>query len=189
MPIRCSSCHVGTFEPTTVDRVDRSTWMGLSPVDVPHAPGLRCSHCGEVTWEGTTLEAIAEELARQLVADSSPLAPEEVRYLRTYLGLTQAELATQLGVDRTTVARWDKADRPLRHDEALGLRALVALHLLAARPSLATALAARFTTPPPAERTAPYVVSSDVFAVTSAAPVLPTTSRVGQGARADGSGR
>jgi DNA-binding transcriptional regulator YiaG len=167
MSIRCSTCHVGTFEPTTVDRADLSALMGLSPVEVHHAPALRCTHCGEVTWEGTTLDAIAYELARQLVADSSHLAPDEVRYVRKYLGLTQADLATRLGVDRNTVARWEIADRPLRHGEAIALRALVALHLIAARPSLAASLQARFTTPPPAGRSAPYVVSSDVFDVAS----------------------
>lgn len=167
MPIRCSRCSAGFLEAAIVPQADVSNLVGLSPVEVRNAPVLRCTHCRALSWEGPALEAIEHELARQLVADSSHLNPGEVRYLRKYLGLTQADLATRLGVDRTTVARWETADRPLRHGEALGLRALVALHLISKRPSLATALQARFTTPPPAERTAPYVVSSDVFAVAS----------------------
>lgn len=166
-PVRCSGCSAGLLEPAVVPQADVSDLVGLSPVEVRQAPVLRCTPCGALSWEGPALEAIEYELARQLVADSSHLNPSEVRYLRKYLGLTQADLATRLGVDRTTVARWQTADRPLRHGEALALRALAALHLIAQRPAMAQALHARFADPPPAERTSPYVVPSTVFALAS----------------------
>lgn len=165
MSLRCSQCSTGHLEEAVVPQADVSDLVGLSSVQVRGAPVLRCGCCGALSWEGPVLEAIEREVARQLVSDSSFLDPDGVRYLRKYLGLTQAALATRLGVDRTTIARWETADRPLRHGEALGLRALVALHLVAERPALASSLQKRFATPPPAERSEVHIVPSEVFEV------------------------
>ena len=167
MSLRCSQCSAGQLEEAVLPQADVSDLVGLSSVQALGAPVLRCNHCGAVSWEGPVLEAIEREVARQLVSDSSHLAPDGVRYLRKYLGLTQAGLAVRLGVDRTTVARWETADRPLRHGEALGLRALVALHLVAERPALASQLRERFANPPPAECSGSHVVPSEVFDLAS----------------------
>lgn len=167
MSFRRSRCPVGVPDAVVVPQADVSDLVGPSPVEVRNAPGLHGTHCRAPSWEGSALEATQHELARRLVADRSHVASEEVRYLHGYLGLTQADLTARLGVERTTVASRGTADHPLHRGEALGLRALVALHLIVKRYSLSTKLHARFTTPPSAERTAPYVVSSKVFAVAS----------------------
>ena len=39
------------------------------------------------------------------------MTPEEIRQYRGRLGLTQAELATMLGVDPVSVSRWERGVR------------------------------------------------------------------------------
>ena len=49
-----------------------------------------------------------------MVASSTtnPLASLGVRAIRDQLGLTQEELATQLGVSKRTIFRWEHPDAP-----------------------------------------------------------------------------
>ena len=42
---------------------------------------------------------------------SATVSPEELKWVRARLGLTQTQLATQLGVTQNTVARWEIGDR------------------------------------------------------------------------------
>lgn len=39
--------------------------------------------------------------------------PEEIRFLRGFLGLASADLARRLGVSAATVSRWERSDQPL----------------------------------------------------------------------------
>jgi transcriptional regulator with XRE-family HTH domain len=39
--------------------------------------------------------------------------PDELQRIREALGMTQAELADELGVHRVTVARWETGDRTI----------------------------------------------------------------------------
>jgi Predicted transcriptional regulators len=57
------------------------------------------------------------------------MAPAALKRLRARLGLTQAELAGQLGVRRNTVARWEMGLHPI--------------------PSMAVRLLAQLATQPP----------------------------------------
>jgi transcriptional regulator with XRE-family HTH domain len=47
------------------------------------------------------------------------------RYLRRFLGLTQAELATKLNVNRVTVAKWESGEADISPHHDMALRALV----------------------------------------------------------------
>lgn len=49
----------------------------------------------------------------------------DIRDIRTSLGLTQAELATRLGIHQTSVSRMEKGDIPLDARTELALVALV----------------------------------------------------------------
>jgi DNA-binding transcriptional regulator YiaG len=54
----------------------------------------------------------------------SLVKPDEVKAIRKRLGLTQAALATQLGVRREAVARWEIGTRPVTGPVALAIRSL-----------------------------------------------------------------
>ena len=77
-------------------------------------------------WEAGNHTPRAErlpELARVLGCEPSDLveAPSKLADYRTLAGLTQAALATQLGVSRMTVAQWESGLMPIavRHHERL----------------------------------------------------------------------
>jgi DNA-binding transcriptional regulator YiaG len=60
-------------------------------------------------------------IGSDLVDLQRPLSGNELRFLRTELGLPQAALAAALGVDAQTVARWEKeeTDPPRTTDAAI----------------------------------------------------------------------
>lgn len=92
--------------------------------------------------EGVSIEnadALDREIAICVISSYGRLRGQEVRFIRSLLGTSQAELATRLGVKRLTVARWEKApitpipgpaDRTLRVVAAKGLFGDKALGLI-----------------------------------------------------------
>lgn len=94
----------------------------------------RCRGCGEVYLTLEAANAVQIEAARRLRRARGLLAPDEIRAIRTSLGLSQAAFERLLGTGPKTGVRWEKgtvfqsatADRLMR--------------LLAARPELATLL-------------------------------------------------
>jgi transcriptional regulator with XRE-family HTH domain len=47
----------------------------------------------------------------QSMATSTVVKPSELQRIREALGLTQAQLAEEIGVHRVTVAKWEAGDR------------------------------------------------------------------------------
>lgn len=78
-------------------------------------------HEGESYVSVTDVDGLHKAIGRHLVMHRKVLAPEEVRFLRKTLGLTQAELAAKLGNTVQSVARWEKAqcDMPATADKLL----------------------------------------------------------------------
>lgn len=56
------------------------------------------------------MDGLWKAIARHLVTKKKVLAPKEIRYLRTQMGLTQVELANLVRVSDQTVARWEKGE-------------------------------------------------------------------------------
>src|SRR5512141_2023438 len=105
--IRCSDCGQGTMIEGRVQDYDASALVGLDAVVLRSAPALVCDRCGHVMFEGKVVEEVTHELARLIVRHGEDLRPEEIRFLREVMGMTQAELAERLGVSRATVNRWE----------------------------------------------------------------------------------
>jgi HTH-type transcriptional regulator / antitoxin MqsA len=94
----------------------------------------RCRSCGEVYLTLDAANVVQLEAARRLRRARGLLTPDEIRSIRTSLGLSQAGFERLLGTGPKTVVRWEKgtvfqsatADRLMR--------------LLAARPELTALL-------------------------------------------------
>lgn len=67
----------------------------------------RCPACEE--WEVSIpcIEDLHRLLAEIVIRKPSRLTPEEIRFLRTFLGWSGADFARIFGVDRATVSRWE----------------------------------------------------------------------------------
>jgi DNA-binding transcriptional regulator YiaG len=79
-------------------------------------------HDGELYASVAETEALHRRIGEYLVATRKELAPEEIRFLRKTMDLTQSELGRWIGQSSQAVARWEKgqtdipgpADRLLR---------------------------------------------------------------------------
>jgi len=72
--------------------------------------------------------AIADGIARK----TSGINGRELRFLRTELGLTQAELASAISKDVQTVGRWERGEYPMDPTADTVIRMLVFQHIAGA---------------------------------------------------------
>jgi len=70
-------------------------------------------HAGEQVIKIPHVKKLHRLIAQMLAEKPSALAPKELRFLRTELGLTQSELATLVHKDHQTVGRWERGETPL----------------------------------------------------------------------------
>ncbi len=68
----------------------------------------KCESCGETLVRADKLEAVERAAVAAARADLGRLSSDEIHQLRHDLGLTQAELESQLGVGAGTVGRWER---------------------------------------------------------------------------------
>ncbi len=68
----------------------------------------RCDACEEEYFAAGQLDRIARAAVALARADLGRLTSEEILELRHDLGITQAELESQLGVGTGTVGRWER---------------------------------------------------------------------------------
>lgn len=54
-----------------------------------------------------------EALARLIARKQGELAPNEIRFLRTHLGLSGRDFADEMSVDPVTVSRWENGRKPM----------------------------------------------------------------------------
>ena len=67
----------------------------------------RCLECGEEFYSLGAASTIAAEQRRQARELEGLLQPEEIRAIRTSLGMSQAKFEQYLGVGPKTVVRWE----------------------------------------------------------------------------------
>jgi DNA-binding transcriptional regulator YiaG len=61
-------------------------------------------------------------LMRLVASKESGLQPKEIRFLRTELGLTQAQLAELVGRDAQTIGRWERGENSLDQTAEMVIR-------------------------------------------------------------------
>jgi DNA-binding transcriptional regulator YiaG len=145
-PPNCSECG----KPTKVELVpayNASAFFQLR-VTVMGMPVAACPN-GHQIIDGSVLDRLEVSLALLVVTQKS-LSGKEVRFLRKFLGQTQAGLAELLEVDKQTVGRWERGEVSM--PATVALRSLVTLQAEADRPGHPGIAAAKEAIQKPARR-------------------------------------
>ena len=113
--IRCE-CG-GELRPTKFDVYDFSDYVGFK-VTVSGADGFKCTKCGGETVDGSLVNAVMTYTIVQVAKSPRLLNGAEARFLRHSLHATQEELARNMGIDRVTVADWERGAKQIspQHD-------------------------------------------------------------------------
>jgi putative zinc finger/helix-turn-helix YgiT family protein len=91
--------------------VYRYTESGLSNVTLVNVEIRSCDNCGEREVVIPKIEQLHRVMARALSESPSKLTPEQIRFLRTWLGFSTTDFALHMGVRPETVSRWESGDR------------------------------------------------------------------------------
>jgi putative zinc finger/helix-turn-helix YgiT family protein len=86
---------------------------GLPGVTLQNVEVSRCSSCGEYEVSIPRIESLHRAIALELIEKPTRLTPEEIRFLRKYLGLSGTDFAKMMHVDPSTVSRWEKGIQPM----------------------------------------------------------------------------
>jgi len=99
---QCPACGNEMRARTESRRYDQMVNVVLEGIDVHH-----CDNCGEEEVVYRRFGQLNEAIAQMIAGEEARLGPGEIRFLRTYLGLTGAQLARTMGVAPETVSRWE----------------------------------------------------------------------------------
>src|SRR5205807_6662915 len=103
-PWRCFECGAKEVYPkataykTTIKHDGHAYAISIPDLEIP-----TCRKCGAQTF------AVGDDdrIIAALRAEVGLLAPEEIQRQRALLGMTQQDLAEQLGVAKETISRWE----------------------------------------------------------------------------------
>lgn len=68
---------------------------------------------GEAVVQIDAINQLHREIARGIVRHEGGMSPQELRFLRTEIGLTQSELAGLLHCERQSIGRWERGETPI----------------------------------------------------------------------------
>jgi putative zinc finger/helix-turn-helix YgiT family protein len=80
---------------------------GLSNLTLEGIDIIHCEGCKSSTPIIPRVNDLMSTIAVALIMKPSRLRGEEIRFLRKYLQMTQAEFSTVLDVDKTSVSKWE----------------------------------------------------------------------------------
>ena len=118
---KCGSEMEGSRETITYDD------CGVPGIVLEGVNVYRCAECGESGTAIAHTEALHEQIAHSLARRPGRLGPQEIRFLREWLGYSSKEFAKIFKVDKSTVSRWERVDapKPIGPRSELLLRGLV----------------------------------------------------------------
>lgn len=98
------------------------TQCGLDWVYLDGVKQARCDACDDSFAAIPNEEHLLELIAKMVLANMRPLQAQEIRFLRGLIGWTQEKLATEIGVQRLAVVKWEAGTANLGHRVDLILR-------------------------------------------------------------------
>lgn len=123
--MKCSMCGA-KMESATVTNFHYSL-SGLSKVYLNGIKIHRCKNheCGEEEIEIQNIVELHNLLAEITAKQENKLVPEEIRFLRTHLGYSGVDFARKVGVDASTVSRWENGKAPMGETAEKLLRMMI----------------------------------------------------------------
>jgi len=94
------------FSFKTVERA----FFGLKNVILQGVEVVQCPQCGDEQIIIPRLDELMRTLAFAVISQPYRLQGEDVRFLRKYLKMTQAEFASYLEIDKTNLSKWENND-------------------------------------------------------------------------------
>ena len=95
----------------------------ISGIDLP------VDDAGETVYCIPNILGLHKTIAYCVITSDSGIAPEELRFLRTEMGLTQAELAQIVKKDHQTIGRWERGEKTIDANAELVIRMFAAERL------------------------------------------------------------
>lgn len=86
--------------------------------------GVCMDDSGDTTFTIPNITGLHLEIARSIIFDQTGMSGEELRFLRTEMGLTQAELAVVLHTKPLTINRWERGKNPIDANAMTVIRAV-----------------------------------------------------------------
>ena len=68
---------------------------------------------GEMTYEIPFVNLLHKAIAASIVERESAMTGKHLRFLRTEMGMTQAELAKAVHKEHITIGRWERGENPI----------------------------------------------------------------------------
>lgn len=122
--MNCETCGASLVERVSdKERPYHYTMSGLSNVFLV---GIEVAECEKCAYEEPTIPApgqLHRQLALSIICKPISLAGEEIRYLRTYAGLTARELAAMIPIDHTNLSKAENGHLLLGASSETALRA------------------------------------------------------------------
>lgn len=107
--MKCLDCGAELEIRTENHRYDE---CGLPYVVLEAVEVHRCPKCGETEVTIPAIEKLHRLIALRVAHKPSLLTPEEVRFLRKFVGFSTGDFARVMGVAPETVSRWENGVRP-----------------------------------------------------------------------------
>jgi len=120
--MKCVHCRAETNEQRR--DVPYDSLPGTTLIDVPvHV----CPECGETYTGIPKMAELDRTLVEMVISQDSRLTPDEIAFVRKYLGLSGRDLAARMGVAPETVSRWENGKQTMSESHERLLRALVVI--------------------------------------------------------------
>lgn len=154
--LRCA-CG-GTLHRQQVPELDFSRYIGADLcVILQNPPVWVCDRCRGVTLDGEVIDTATRAVVLHIMEAPERLDGSLARLVRRLIGLTQQELAERMGVNRVTVADWERGAKELSAQHDLLLRSIAMALISEPAPEVAST----------APRRAPLITSQALVKVLS----------------------
>lgn len=105
------------------------TACGLNNVIIRGMPS-RTDDAGECVIQIPMINLLHANIAFELAGKESGLLPEELKFVRTEMNLTQGQLAERIKKDLQTIGRWERGKNPIDPTAEIVIRLLTLEHLV-----------------------------------------------------------